>query len=97
MAEKKKKWVLVYRDDARGEPLFFSEVEGRKTPVWAGDSKFVLDDGTVAYAGIDMVHFDERSDADTLAFNMVMYDKKYMDLLCVEECSAEGCKECLSS
>ena len=90
----KRKWVLIYRDEACGEPLFFSTTEGRGTPVWSGDTKFVLDDGTVAYAGIDTIHFDKKSDADTLAFNMVMYDKRYMDHLYVEECSIEGCKEC---
>lgn len=89
-----KKFLLVYRQEGReSDQLFFSEVDGRNGPVWSGDNRFVLDDGTLACTAFNPVHFD-KGDAETLAFNMVTYDKMYLDRLSVEECSFSDCKEC---
>lgn len=87
------KWLVVYSEEDGLEPLYFSSAEGRDNPVWSSDRKFVMDDGGIVVTDVKPIHF-EKADAEALAFNFVMYDKKYMDRLDVVECSLKDCSEC---
>ena len=88
------KWLLVFMEEGGLEPLYFSHANNRDVPVWSSDRKFVMDDGGVVVTGVEPIHFEKKEDAEALAFNFVMFDKKYMDRLDVAECRLKECPEC---
>jgi hypothetical protein len=91
-----RKWLVVYVEEGSSEPLYFSSAKDRDNPVWAGSAKFVTDDGGVVTTGVEPIHF-EKADAETLAFNFVMYDKRYLDRVNAVECPLTDCRECGTS
>ena len=89
------KWLLVYQEGDGKEPLYFCVRKGLENPVWAPIIPIEAY-GSMVFPPVDPVHF-ERANAETLAFNFIMYDEKYIGRLEVVECATKGCSKCSGS
>lgn len=87
------KWLVVYVEEDGAEPLYFSSATDKDTPVWSSDGKLVMDDGDIVMSGVQPMHY-AREGAETLAFNFITFDKKYMGKVSAVECPLRDCSEC---